>query len=199
LEITGYDSKERHYQDMKTKRFFKACAFYCYNNFLTNAPFYCVRHWYLRHVLKISIGPGASVHMGCFITGNNITVGARSVINRNSFLDGRCGLAIGSNVSISPHVFIVTLDHDPQSKDFMTQTGPVRIDDYVWVGARATLLPGVRIGKGAVIGAGALVTKDVAEFTIAAGVPAKPIGQRCRDLTYDPSYFPFFNTDILPD
>jgi acetyltransferase-like isoleucine patch superfamily enzyme len=136
--------------------------------------------------------------MGCFITGNRISIGGRSVINRNSYLDGRSGLSIGSNVSISPHAYILTLDHDPQSKDFAARTGPVRIDDYVWIGARATLLPGVTLGKGAVIGAGAVVTKDVAEFTIAAGVPAKPIGQRNRDLNYDPSYFPFFNTDVLP-
>jgi acetyltransferase-like isoleucine patch superfamily enzyme len=183
---------------MKIKPFLSACAFYWYNNFITHAPFYWLRHLYLRRVLGISIGHGSSIHMGCFITGNRISIGGRSVINRNSYLDGRSGLSIGSNVSISPHAYILTLDHDPQSKDFAARTGPVRIDDYVWIGARATLLPGVTLGKGAVIGAGAVVTKDVAEFTIAAGVPAKPIGQRNRDLNYDPSYFPFFNTDVLP-
>jgi acetyltransferase-like isoleucine patch superfamily enzyme len=182
---------------MKIKPFLKACAFYWYNNFMANAPFYCVRHWYLRHVLKISIGPGSSIHMGCFITGNDITIGNCSVINRNSYLDGRGGLIIGSNVSISPHAYILTLDHDPQSRDFATKTGPVRIDDYAWIGARATLLPGVTLGKGCVIGAGAVVTRDIDEFVIAAGVPAKPIGRRNRDLNYDPSYFPFFNTDLI--
>jgi acetyltransferase-like isoleucine patch superfamily enzyme len=183
---------------MKIKLFLKACAFFWYNNFITNAPFYWVRHWYLRRVLGLSIGSGSSIHMGCFITGNNITVGNHSVINRNSYLDGRCGLRVGSNVSISPQAYILTLDHEPQSRDFATKKGPVRIDDYAWIGARATLLPGVTLGKGCVIGAGAVVTKDVPEFTIAAGVPAKPIGQRSRDLRYDPSYFPFFNTDITP-
>ena len=183
---------------MKIKLFLKACAFYCYNNFITNAPFYCLRHWYLRHVLGISIGPGSSIHMGCFITGNDITIGSRSVINRNSYLDGRGGLSICSNVSISPHAYILTLDHDPHSLNFATKKGPVRIDDYVWIGARTTIVPGVSLGKGAVIGAGAVVTKDVADFIIAAGVPAKPIGQRDSGLNYDPGYFPYFNTDIFP-
>ena len=183
---------------MKIKLFLKACAFYGYNNFITNVPFYCIRHWYLRSVLRISIGPGSSIHMGCFITGNKITIGNRSTINRNTYLDGRCGIIIGSNVSISPHAYILTLDHDPQSIDFATITGPVRIDDYAWIGARATILPGVTLGKGCVIGAGAIVTRDIAEYIIAAGVPAKPIGQRNHQMDYDPSYFPYFNTDILP-
>lgn len=181
---------------MKIKPFLKACAFYCYNGFITNMPFYCLRHWYLRRVLKISIGPGSSIHMGCFFTGKAISIGKCSIINRNVYLDGRGGLYIGSNVSISPHVYLLTLDHDPQSKDFATKIGPVRIDDYSWIGARATIVPGVSLGKGCVIGAGAVVTKNVAEYVIAAGVPAKPIGQRNRNLEYDLNYFPYFNTDI---
>ncbi len=183
---------------MKIKLFFKACAFYCYNNFITNAPFYWIRHWYLRRVLKIKIGRGSSIHMGCFITGNNITIGNCSVINRNTYLDGRGGLTIGSNVSISPHAYILTLDHDPQSKDFATKPGPVGIDDYVWIGVRATILPGVSLGKGCVIGAGTLVTRDVEDYSIVAGVPARIIGARNRELDYSPQYFPFFNTDIFP-
>jgi acetyltransferase-like isoleucine patch superfamily enzyme len=137
--------------------------------------------------------------MGCFFSGRKITVGNNTVINRNCFLDGRIGIEIGNNVGISPTSFIVSLGHDPQASDFATTGGKVVLSDYVWVGIRATILPGVRLGKGCVVGAGAVVTKSFDDFSIIAGVPAQKIGSRTNDLQYDPSYFPFLNTDILPE
>jgi len=101
------------------------------------------------------------------------------------------GLYIGSNVSISEGTAIFTLEHDPNSPTFDNRGAPVRIADYVFLGARAIVLPGVTIGEGAVVGAGAVVTRDVAPFTIVAGVPAKPIGQRSRDLAYSLDYRKF--------
>ncbi len=176
-----------------------AIAFYCYNGFVSHVPFYGIRHWYLRRVLRIAIGPKSAIHMGCFFTGNNIHIGNDTVINRDTYLDGRGKLSIGSKVAISPNAYIITLDHDPQSECFSALPEPVVIEDYVWIGARAMVLPGITIRKGAVIGAGAVVTKDVEEFSIVAGVPAKTIGKRTAALDYSPRYFPFFNTDILPE
>jgi acetyltransferase-like isoleucine patch superfamily enzyme len=180
------------------KAFLRALTFYCYNSFVSHFPVYGIRHWYLRAVLRIELGAGSAIHMGCFVTGRDIRIGRDSVINRNTYLDGRGGLSIGSRVAISPESYIISLGHDPHSPAFETNPGPVIIEDYAWIGARAMVLPGVRLGKGCVVGAGAIVTRNVAEYAIVAGVPAKVIGERNRNLDYSPRYTPYFNTDILP-
>jgi len=70
---------------------------------------------------------------------------------------------------------------------------PVIIEDYAWVSSRTTLLPGVTIGKGAVVAAGAVVTKSVEPYTVVGGVPAKKIGERSKELNYKlSSSVPFF-------
>ena len=172
-------------------------AFYGFNSYVTHIPSYALRAFYLRRILGIKLGVGSSVHMGCFVTGRHISIGDHSVINRRCYLDGRVGLWIGSNVSISPECYLISLDHDVQSPDFKTVPGPVSIGDSAWLGARAMVMPGVEMGKGSVAGAGAVVTKSCEPFAIVAGVPAKKIGERNRDLRYQLEYFPLFNTDVL--
>jgi len=181
------------------KSFLAASAFYLYNAFVTHLPFYSVRHLYLSRVLGIRLGKGAAVHMGCFLTGRNIVIGAHSVINRNCYLDGRGGIVIGENVSISPECYVVSLDHDPSSSVFATLAKPVVIGNFAWLGARAMIMPGVEMGEGAVAGAGAVVTASCGPYDIVAGSPARKIGERCRDLQYALRYFPLFNTDILAE
>jgi acetyltransferase-like isoleucine patch superfamily enzyme len=181
----------------KIKRFFVACIYYGYNHFTTHIPIYAVRHFYLRHLLNIAIGKHSSVQMGCFITGNNIKIGDHSIINRYCYLDGRVGIEIGDNVSISPWVYIISLSHDVQSKTFATTGGKVVMKDYVWLGARALVLPNVILGKGVVVGAGSVVAKNVKDFTIVGGVPAKKIGERNKSLNYCIECSPFFDTDII--
>ena len=134
--------------------------------------------------------------MGCFVTGYNIEIGANTVINRYTYLDGRIPLRIGNNVNVSHYTLIQTLTHDAQSADFVCLERPVRIDDHAWIGARALICPGVTVGEGAVVGAGAVVTRDVAPYTIVVGNPARPIGERTRDLRYRTRYFPLLDTDI---
>ena len=177
-------------------KFFGACLFYFYNTVVTHVPCYWIRHLYLRTAFRIPVGRRTSVHMGCFITGRKTVIGHHTTINRRCHLDGRGGLWIGNNVNISPEVYLVSLTHDFQNPDFPAIPKEVIIEDYVWIGARAMILPGVRLGQGSVVGAGAVVTKDVPPYAIVAGIPAKKIGERSKDLKYETSYFPYFNTDI---
>lgn len=117
-----------------------------------------------------------------------IAIGRNTVIGNDVFLDGRSSLCIGDNVNISGHVHIYTLEHDPQCSIFSAIGGPVRIHDYVYIASRATVLPGVVIGRGAVVAAGAVVTKDVEPNMIVGGVPARPIGRRTENLAYQLNY-----------
>jgi len=177
--------------------FLLATKFYFYNSFLTNFPSYKLRAGYLRNVLKIQIGKDTSIHMGCFFAGNNIKIGSNTVIARDCFFDGRIGtIDIKNNVSIAPEAYILTMSHSVNSPTFDTIIKPVIIEDYVWIGARVMILPGVTAGKGSVLAAAAVVTKSVDPYAVVAGSPAMKISERTKDLTYNLSYFPFFNTDI---
>ncbi|MFD7007657.1 acyltransferase [Rhodococcus jostii] len=97
-------------------------------------------------------------------------------------------ISIGANVNIGGHVQIYTLEHDPNALDFGTKGGEVVVGDRAYIATRATILPGVRIGEGAVVAAGAVVTRDVDPYVIVGGVPARPIGERRRDIAYELGY-----------
>lgn len=113
-----------------------------------------------------------------------ISVGKGSVINKKSMIDGRGGVTIGDMVDIAQEVNIWTEQHDYNSPSYEAIDKPVVIKDYVWIASRATILPGVTIGRGAVVASCAVVTKDVPPLAIAAGVPAKVIGTRDDVLFY---------------
>lgn len=172
-----------------------ALRFYIGNNIMMKQWSYRLRHWYWRN-LGLKIGSDSSIAMHCFITGSQITIGDNTVINRFTYLDGRVPLYIGNNVNLSHYTIIQTLTHDPQNPDFVCIEKPVAIMDHAWIGTRAIILPGVTVGEGAVVAAGAVVSKDVAPYTIVAGMPARKIGDRSRDLRYRSKYFPYFDTDI---
>jgi maltose O-acetyltransferase len=85
------------------------------------------------------------------------------------------GVHMGNRVMVASHVAISTVTHDYASPQMWKSaiTSPIRIEDDVWIGAHAVILPGITIGRGAVIGAGSVVTKDVPPFAIVTGVPAR--------------------------
>jgi acetyltransferase-like isoleucine patch superfamily enzyme len=172
-----------------------ALCFWLANHVLTHAP-YAARHWFLRRYCGVVLGKGATICAGVFITGSTIRIGAGSVVNRGTYLDGRAPLVIGNNVNISHGALVQTLTHDPRSAEFAVLAKPVVIADHAWIGARALVCPGVTIGEGAVVGAGAVVARDVPPWTIVAGNPARPIGERPRAVTSRTHYRPWFDTDI---
>lgn len=129
-----------------------------------------------------------------FVHPKNIFIGNNSVINTKVLLDGRGGkLEIGENVDIAREVNIWTLEHDVNDPCHMAKGDDVTIEDYVWIASRVTILPGVKIGRGAVVASGAVVTKDVPAMSIVGGVPAKVIGKRRNPLLYQLDFHPRFS------
>ena len=134
----------------------------------------------------IRIGRGSTIHTGAvFYDPRGIEIGEDTIVGENAVLDGRARLRIGDHVAISSEVMIYNSQHDIHDPHFTAITKPVEIEDYVFIGPRAIIIPGVKIGKGAVVAAGAIVTKDIEPFSIVAGIPAKSIGERkTKDLKY---------------
>lgn len=147
-------------------------------NFIGGCPFWTVRKLVYR-LVGVEIGRGSKIHVFCrFFEPRNISLGEDTLVGEFSFLDGRGKLKIGSHTDIASQVLIYNSKHDINDPWFTAKEESVEIGDYVFVGPRAIILPGVKIGRGAVIAAGAVVTKDVAPREIVAGVPAKVIGER---------------------
>jgi maltose O-acetyltransferase len=120
-----------------------------------------------------------------FFEPSGVSIGEDTIIGDRIFLDGRAKLTIGSHVDIASEVMIYNSEHDMNAEDFHAIVAPVEIHDYVFIGPRAIILPGVTIGEGAVVAAGAVVTKDVPAFAFVGGVPAKVIGERSlKKLNY---------------
>lgn len=157
--------------------------------FLLHLAGHIPSHFLRRFVYRIfgvKIGKGSAVHMGVrFYNPKNISIGEDSIIGEGVVLDGRDKLAIGSHVDITTDVMIYNAKHDIDDEEFRAKTSPVVIEDYVFIGPKAIILPGVKIARGAVVGAGAVVTKNVDSFKIVGGVPAREIGERGNK---DPHY-----------
>lgn len=175
--------------------------YWFFTDYILNHVFFHIPLWYIRKLYLILCGSKirhrSQIDLNCTILEpKNLTIGNFVHINRKCLLDARGGLQIGNNVSISQQVSIVTGSHDLNSPDFTYIKEPIFIDEYVWIGINSTILGGVKIGKGAVICAGSVVTKDVEEYSIVAGIPAKKIGNRNKDLKYKPLngiyYWPMF-------
>lgn len=173
---------------------------YLTNHLIGRVPSFSVRHGWYHHVLGIDIGEGSAIFLGCYlwfygpgqIRRDGVRIGRNSFINRDCCLDARAQLRIGDNVSISPQVMLLTTAHQLDDPNFTVAGRPIVIEDHVWIGTRAMILPGVRIGRGAVVAAGAVVTRDVAARTIVGGVPARPIGHRRVDPAYTLGPAPLF-------
>lgn len=159
---------------------------YLTNHIVSHVPNRALRQGWYRQVVGLDLARDACVQLGTQlwfygpgqIRRSPVSIGCGTRINQGSILDCRGGLTIGDHVSISPQVAILTADHDRDARDFPLRHRPVVIEDNVWIGVRALILPGVRVGRAAVVAAGAVVTRDVAPGSVVAGAPAKWIAAR---------------------
>lgn len=120
-------------------------------------------------------------------------MGQNSVINENCRIDTRGGVLIGKNVVISSEAVILTATHDPRSPQFEGVRKTVFVHDYAWIGLRALILPGVTLGEGSVVAAGAVVTKSVQPGDTVAGVPARVISSGRSEFNYQTNYRRLFH------
>lgn len=172
---------------------FRSFMDYLFHAFIMKTPFHSFRLFFIKRKLA-KLGSGSNFLMGVEIRdGKRISVGDHVVVNKRVLLDGRGGtLRIGNNVDIGQETNIWTLEHDPHDDFHKARGADVVIEDFVWITSRVTILPGVTIGRGAVVASGSVVTKDVPPMAIVAGIPAKVIGQRRSELKYTLNYQPWF-------
>lgn len=172
---------------------FIAGVFALLTEIVMSIPFWVIRRVYLNFFI-------GGIGDGCFIMRKvdirkpkNIKLGKNVVINKKTLLDGRGDyLTIGDNTDIAQEVNIWTLSHSVNDPNHNVFGRPVTIEDHCWIGARATILPGITIGRGAVIGTCSVVTKDVPPMSIVAGNPAKIIGVRDNPLSFRLDFHPWF-------
>ncbi len=137
----------------------------------------------LRSLMSELIGKPLDEAFGLFPPfytdcGQNITIGRHTFINMGCSFQDWGGITVGDDCLIGHNCTICTVNHSKEAARRGDMTcSPVRIGNRVWVGANVTILPGVSIGDGAIIAAGAVVTRDVEAGTVVGGVPAKFIKQ----------------------
>ena len=147
-------------------------------NVISHCPFWTIRKMFFL-ISGVKIGSRAVIHTGArFFTPTKIEIGDGTIVGYRSFLDGRGGIKIGRHTDIASEVMIYTSQHDISSQDMGAVEEKVNIGDFVFIGPRAIILPGVKINNGAVVAAGAIVTKDIPSGKIFGGVPAREIGER---------------------
>ena len=182
------------------KKILAAATKYATNHIIAHIPSHTIRRAWYRRVLGWRIGPRTTILMGQYVqmagirsSGMKVSLGKGSVINRGCFLYTTGGLVIGENVSISAGTWLITGTHDMNDPLFPDRYIPIVIGNYAWIGVRATVLAGVTIGEGAVVMAGAVVTRDVLPYAVVGGIPAKVVAQRTlQNPAYELDFCPLF-------
>ena len=155
-----------------------------FNLLVTQLPGHWLRLGWLR-ALGADIGRGVCVFRGTTVIGaEHLVLGDRAQVGFRVVLDARGGLTVAEDVLLSSDTQLITANHNVASPDFERQVAPIVIADHAWIATRAIVLAGVTIGRGAVVAAGAVATRDVAPAVIVGGVPAGPIGERSGGLDY---------------
>ncbi len=163
------------------------------NRFVNCIPSWTIRQYFYK-LYGMKLNPGARIGIGSIVLHpSGIEIGHRSIVNENCFLDGRGGLSIGRDTSISTYSKIVTGSHDYNSDTFKYITNRTIIGDRVWVGTGAIILDGSIIEDRAVIGAATVIRGLVKEDAIMVGNPAKCIKKReLRNRNFRNDFKPYF-------
>lgn len=145
----------------------------------------------IEKVENIHIGKNFGISSECRIycqdseNGSFLSIGDNVHLNHGVMINADCGggIRIGNDVLIGPNVVIRAADHifmdaNRTISEQGHRTGNIEIGDDVWLGANVVVLPNVSVGKGCVVGAGSVVTKNLPAYTIAVGIPAHPIKSR---------------------
>lgn len=158
------------------------------NTIISSFPSQTIRILVLR-LMGAQIPLSTSVYSGIeYRNPKGLKIGKGTALGHRAILDARMGLEIGESVCFGTEVMIWSLHHDYNDINFKGVGAKVVIGDFVWLGSRCIILPGVSIGNGAVVAAGAVVTKDVEEFTVVGGIPAKQIAKReIKEYNYYPN------------
>ncbi len=134
----------------------------------------------LRGVEEIYLGNSVAVYSGVWLQcepgGGPIRIGDRTYLGHDVHLHAQDPISIGADCVLGDGVYIGSVDHDRLDRAASVPSGPVRIEDRVFIGQRAIILGGVTIGTGATVGAGAVVTHHVPAGAVVVGVPARLIG-----------------------
>lgn len=154
---------------------------------ISTLPSHHIRKWIYKG-LGAKIGPNVVFHYKTELRNpTNLIVGGGTIIGDNALLDARNCIFLGENVNISSNVSIYTEQHnyrDPEFRSIDDYDKTVYIGNRVWLGSNVIVLPGVSIGEGAVCCAGCVVTKDVEPYSVVAGIPAKKVRERPKELQY---------------
>ncbi len=149
---------------------------------------YPIRKLYLK-LFGIRIGRKSTIHRKCrFFHVGNISIGDNTTINFECYLDNRRDITIGNNVGIAHNTKLYTLGHDINDPMFRTKGKPIVIQDDSFIFSNVIIMPGVTIGRGAVVLPGSIVHKDVEPWTIVGGNPIKQIGKRQKNINYQNAY-----------
>lgn len=163
------------------------------NRVVGQLPGHRLRLAYYRALLGWKIGDRTSIHHGLKVFGGRgrVTIGDRSTFQMDCLIvgAGMDDLVIGNDVAIAYQAKLIMGSHDILSPTFDGITGPITIEDNVFVGTGATVLLGVTLGEGSVITAGSVVTKSMPPFSVARGNPAQVVGKRPRNLDYSAEHF----------
>ena len=156
------------------------------NTMVGKIPSHAVRKFCYKNIFCIDLGKNTVIYKNTvFRDGYKCKIGAGTIIGDDNIIDARGGLTIGKNCNFSSEVRLWTAQHDPQDPFFAYVSAPVNIEDHCWISSNVIILPGINIGEGCVIAAGAVVTKDCEPYSIYAGVPAKRIGTRNTNMKYE--------------
>ena len=175
------------------KRWLGSFLNYLYNNIITHIPWHKFRLLFLR-LFNGKIHSSVKILLHTRILSFwDIEIGQNVVINQYCLLDCRkYPIRIGHNTDIGPYTHIWTLGHDPDDEQHALYGGAVDIGHHVWIASRATILPGIVLGDGCVVGAGSVVVKSVHPNKIVIGNPAREVRDRKNPLLYQLKYTPIF-------